>query len=141
MFKICFLDFFLHYYWQVTQINFVLNLKFIKRAVVLIAQILGSVLVAALLQNESTVVTNLNSTKFTFEQTCGINNCPAYDLPISSSEPTKTSVYILLGVFLLITFLGFLTTVFFMDDINFEKNTNELENKGGIGIKMMKHLI
>jgi hypothetical protein len=104
------------------------------------AQILGSVLVAALLQNESTVEINLNSTKFSFEQTCGINNCPVYDLPISSSEPTKTSVFVLLGVFLIITFLGLLITVFFMDDINFEKNTNELENKGGIGIEMKNYL-
>ena len=63
-------------------------------------------------------------------------------LPESSSDPTKTSVYILLGILLFINFLGILTTIFFIDEIYYEKNANLDENKTGMGkTRKIKYII
>ena len=84
----------------------------------------------------------MNTTYFNFEQTCGFNNCPIDVLPESSSDPTKTSVYILLGILLFINFLGILTTIFFIDEIYYEKNANLDENKTGMGkTRKIKYII
>ena len=81
------------------------------------AQILGSILVATVLKTEQIEV---NTTYFSFEKTCGVNNCQSDKLLISTSDPTKASIYTLLGILLGINFLGILTTIFFMDDLSYE---------------------
>ena len=73
----------------------------------------------------------VNTTYFNFEQTCGINNCQSDKLLISTSDPTKASIYTLLGILLLINIFGILTTVFFMDKISYKNNSTKSNQRIG----------
>ena len=64
--------------------------------------------------------TSLNITsknEYNYARYCGFNNCPADELPPASNSPTQLSVYILLGLLVLLCFIGMAITAFFMDHI------------------------
>ncbi len=85
---------------------------------------LGSALVATVLKTEEITA---NTTNFKFEDYCGAKNCPADALPITASDPTEVSVFILLGLLIFINVLGILTTIIFMDNISYKTDDETIE--------------
>ena len=89
-------------------------------------------MVATVIQNnpiDNSNFTSLNITsknEYNYARYCGFNNCPADVLPPASSSPTQLSVYILLGLLVLLCFIGMAITAFFMDHIEIkEPNTDK----------------
>lgn len=63
---------------------------------------------------------------YDYEKYCGFNNCPSYKLPPAASSTTQTSVYILLGLLVILCLISMAITALFMDHIELQgKNTNE----------------
>ena len=89
-------------------------------------------MIAYVIQNnpiDSSNYTPLNITssyEYSYARYCGFNNCPADELPPASSSPTQLSVYILLGLLVLLCFIGMAIAALFMDDIEIkEQNTDK----------------
>lgn len=99
---------------------------------------MGSIIVATVLQTEEIP----QNTTYNYSRYCGSNNCPNDNLPISTSQPSETSVYILLGLLLFLCFLGIITSTIFVENIDIKRYNKEEEsdqlkiksNSSGIGI-------
>ncbi len=108
---------------------------------------LGSVLVTAILKTQD--LNGTNSTAFDYQSMCGANNCPDFKLPVSSTDPSDSSVYWLLGSLIALCVVAILTTTFFMDNlksITYTKNADdmpseEVEIKEKITFKRMRKLL
>ncbi len=67
---------------------------------------------------------------FDYARYCGANNCPADILPVSSTTPSKQSIYLLVGVLIGICVIGLVNTICFMDDIEIEAEEKKEKKKG-----------
>ncbi len=86
-----------------------------------LAYALGSILIATVLQTVD-IPTN---TTFDFVSSCGVNNCPDTKLQESSSSPSLSSVYTLVGILVAINVVGIISTIIFMDDIPLNEDEND----------------
>jgi hypothetical protein len=78
--------------------------------------VLGSILVTSILKTPEVKDINGNGTFIDYENLCGANNCPSFQLPMSSSKPSVQSVYALCASLIGLCILALIITLVFMDN-------------------------